>query len=163
MQKNQQFWWKFHEVNLERFQPRTIERFLNRLSSRDPVFDAVCRLEEDAEYLLGAAAWDSTAPNMYWEISDFYASQWIMRKRLRDRAFYKKRAKAQGRVSRNGAAAQCTALVEGRRRCTRTARYVYRATTAKGNISYQRRCVICFERVQNPAKYSLISDGSPRF
>lgn len=158
MSKRKQFW-EISEVSFDCLDQKLMEKVLAAHHLFDPVFDAVCDLQEaeavSEEALRELSNFDSTQTNQYWYDSDFWASQWILHKRRRDRLWYAKASKRAKKPSIAG----CSGLKADRTRCSKPAKYVCSKITAGGNRGYQRRCEECFMKVKDKTKYEKIQTG----
>lgn len=159
MSKRKQFW-EISEVSLDCLDSTLMEKVLAAHHLFDPVFDAVSDLYEAEsvaeESLRELSNFDSTQTNQYWYNADFWSSQWILHKRLRDKRWYDKTSKRKKKPGIVG----CSGLNAERQRCAKPAKYVFSKVTAGGNRGYQRRCEECFLKVKDKTKYDRISVGA---
>lgn len=152
---------RLYELSLEQFSDRTITRLLNAGNTFDPTFAAACALEEGDEECT-----DSTAINRFWEMADFYGSQFVIYKRYKDKEYATSwngilrdiRKLGRKRTKRKDGSG-CSALKAKRKRCAEPAMYVSARKSKGGFWSYQRRCEECFKKVKRKDKYALTNDG----
>jgi|HubBroStandDraft_3_1064219.scaffolds.fasta_scaffold174334_2 hypothetical protein len=151
---------RLYEIGLEQFSDKTISRLVNAGNTYDPTFEAACALEEGND-----AYADSTAINKFWEMADYWGSQFIVYKRKKDKedtewnGGLRDLKKLGRRREKRKDGSGCSALLRDRKRCALPAVYILARKSKSGYWSYQRRCEKCFEKVKCKEKYAPIKDG----
>lgn len=158
-----------YEVSLDGLSNRSQSRLMAGDIHSDPTMEAVCaeqdialaETDDELWFAIERAENASMVVNLFWWMGDFYGSQWVIRKRRQDREHYKHIVAVRDKRKARSEAKGCSALQSDskRSRCVNEAVYVRAQKTKAGNWSYQRRCVGCFAKVKDKAKYKPINDG----